>query len=244
MFGRMIRYEMKRSLPLYIVWAAIAVLLALPARLGIFSLTDMPLFYLMLFSSIGIMLYRYKCTIHGKEAAFLFTTDLSPRKHILVRYCSALILSIITALMIGLVLIIQGEKLGAMLRNLSFPMVAMLTAEIAISAFSLFIEISAALTLSNIRPFSKRPIACFVIFEAIMIILYSLLPRITQTLIPTHFIVTSEGELLISAMNTMPANTPFALNFSLNIFAWNIIFSCIFVICIPLLIQKKLLITG
>lgn len=44
MFGRTFVYEIKRSLPLFLVWAMISLALAALARLHVFSLTDMPLF--------------------------------------------------------------------------------------------------------------------------------------------------------------------------------------------------------
>ena len=239
MVWRMIRYEIKRSLHFYVVWAVIAVISAVFARLHIFSLTDMPLFYLMLFGSIGIMIRRYYSSMHGAEAALLFMTDLSPRKQLLVRYCCALILSITTALMIGIVLLIQGEDMSIMLRSLSFPMGILLIAEVTISAFTLFIEISTALTLSGIRPFSGHQIISFVIFGAIIIGINSVLPAITKTILPAHFVVTTEGSVLISARNDIPAS----ISFSLNTLIWNVIFAVIAAIGIPSVIRKKLLIT-
>lgn len=239
MIRRLIRYEMKRSLHFYVIWAAAAILLATFARLKIFSLTDMPLFYLMLFGSIGIIIYRYYNTMHGAEAAFLFMTALSPRKHIFARYCCALMLSTATALMIGIVLLIQGEDMSIMLRSLSFPMSTLLIAEVTISAFTLFIEISTALTLSGIRPFSNHQIVSFVIFGATIIGINSVLPAITKTVIPAHLVVTTEGTVLISSQNNMPTS----ISFSLNTLVWNVIFTFIAAICIPSVIKKKLLIT-
>ncbi len=239
MVWRMIGYEMKRSLHFYAVWAVIAVILAVFARLQLFSVTDMPLFYLMLFGSIGIMICRYYSSMHGAEAALLFMTDLSPRKHILVRYFCALMLSIATALMIGIALLIQGEDISIMIRSLSFPMSLLLIAEVTISAFTLFIEISTALTLSGIRPFSGHQIVSFVIFGAIIIGINSILPAITNALVPAHLVVTTEGAMLISTQNNIPAS----ISFSLNTLIWNVIFTIIAAIGIPSVIRKKLLIT-
>ena len=238
MVWRVIGYEMKRSLHYYVVWAAIAVILAFLARMQIFSLTDMPLFYLMLFGSVGIMIGRYNSTMHGAEAAFLFTTDMSPKEHMFARYCAALILSIITALMTGAVLRIQGEELSKILRNVSFPMGLMLTAEVTFSAFALFAEISAAWTLSNIRPFSQCPTACFVVFGAMLICGNSILPAMTKHLIPAYLVIAESGSVFVSTVSDMPAS----VSFSLNTLVWNVICTVIIITCIPAIIRKKLLI--
>lgn len=239
MVWRVIKYEWKRSLPLHLVWAAIAAALAIPARLGIFSLTDMPLFYLMFFASVGVMLYRYYCSMHGAEAAFLFTMDLSSGKQMLARYCSAGIWSILSALMIGLVLRLQGEDLGLLLRNLSLPLGIVLTAEAAFSAFLLFMMVSAALTISNIRPFSGRPVLWFVIIGTVMVGANRILPGLTETFLPACLVITEEGTVQISTVSNLPAS----LSFSLNTLAWNAAFAVVIMLCIPALVRKKLLLT-
>ena len=238
MVWRMLQYEGKRSLPLVAAWAAGAVVPAVFARLRIFSLTDMPLFYLMLFSSIGLMLYRYYASMHGPEAAFLFTIDLSPGKQMFVRYFSAGCRSIVTALMIGLALSIQGEELGSTLRNLSLPMRMLLLGETAFSAFALFLTISAPLTISNIRPFSKHPVLWFLIIGAVMMGANRLLPKITERLLPVWLVITGEGNVLVSTVPNMAGS----LSFSFNVLLWNVVLAAVVMFGVPAVIRKKLLI--
>ena len=200
MVFRVIRYELKRSLPIYAVWAATAIMLAVIARLKVFSLSDMPLIYLMIFSSVGIMLYRYYQTMHGAEASFLFTINISSGKQLIVRYISLLIWSLFTVLLIGVVMLIQGEKMGLLIQSLSFTMKMLLLAEVTFSIFVLVIMICVPLTLSNIQPFSQRRILSFVILGAIIFGGFSLLTKTTERFIPAYLIVTNTGNIFIDSM--------------------------------------------
>lgn len=239
MLGCIFKYEVKRSLPLYIVWAVIAVILAMAARLKFFSLADMPLFYLMFFSSIGILLYRYYCTMHGKEAELLFSVDLSPAKQMLLRYAGFFAGSIVTTLMIGLTIKIQNEDLGKMLQNLPFMVSVLLTVEVTFSAFTLLIFISTALSISHIRPFSEKQILWFVIIISTIIAAVGLCSKVTETFMSSYWVVTESGELLRSEIN----NTPSSISFSSNTLIFDVIFSVACMVSMPIIIRKKLMIT-
>lgn len=209
------------------------------ARLKFFSLTDMPLFYLMFFSSIGILLYRYYCTMHGKEAGILFSVDLSPVKQMLFRYAGFFVGSIVTTLMIGLAIIIQNEDAGMMLQNLPFMASTILTVEVTFSAFTLLVFISTALSISHIRPFSQKPILWFVIIISAIITVVSLCSKATETAMSNYWVVTESGELLWSEIH----NAPSSISFSSSILIFDVIFIVACMISMPVIIRKKLIIT-
>lgn len=240
MFGRTFVYESKRILPLFLVWAAVSSALAVLARLRVFSLTDMPLFYLMLFSSVSIMLYRYYCSMHGKEAGFLFTVDLSSGKQLLLRYVHFAIWSVITALVIGMALSVQGEDMSNILQTLSITGKMLLAAEVAFSALTLTILISTALTLSYVHPFSEHRIAAFVIFLLIAFGLIRLLSKLTGGVVSSYLVVTDTGKVLRSDISDMPSS----ISFSFNTLIWDILCSAACMIGTPMIIRKKLVITN
>lgn len=239
MVWRMIRYECRRCLPLYAVWAAIGAALAAAARLGLFSLTDMPLFYLLFFGSVGILLYRYHCTMHSSEAAFLFTLDLSPGKQMLARYGSSLLWSIFTALAIGGVLFIQGEALSGLLRQLSFPMGILLTAEVSLSVFTLVVFVSVPLTLSHMRPFSGHPVFWFLILGAALLGAVDLLSGLTECLIPAYLAAAEDGRLFVTSV----PDTPASISFSVNMLLWDTVFAGVILLWMPRIVRRKLLLT-
>lgn len=240
MFGRTFVYELKRSLPLFLVWGVVSLVLAVLARLHVFSLTDMPLFYLMLFSSVSIMLYRYYSSMHGKEAELLFTVNLSSGKQMLLRYVQFIIWSIVTALVIGMVLSIQGEDLSNILHTLSFPGKMLLATEVAFSALTLIVLVSTALTLSYIHPFSEHQIAAFVTFLLVAFGIISLLSAVAGDVVSSYLVVTDTGKILRSDIPNMPSS----ISFSLNTLIWDVLCSAACMVGMPMLIRKKLVITN
>ena len=240
MFWRAFKHELTRSTAMYAVWAAISTVLAIFARIKLFSLTDMPLFYLMFFGSVGIMLYRYYCSMHGSEAAYLFTLDLSAKQQMMIRYISMLFWSVVTAWAIGFALMVQGEDMSQLLQSQSLSMTLLLASEITFSVFTLVILHSAALTLANIRPFSGRHILYFILFAAIGLGGISLLSRTTAKIIPFYLVATNSGKILISETS----NTASSISFSFNTLMWDAIFSVACIVSIPAIIRKKLIIAG
>lgn len=240
MFGHTFVYEIKRSLPLFLVWAIISLALAALARLHVFSLTDMPLFYLMLFSSASIMLFRYYRTMHGKEADLLFTVDLSSWEQMLLRYVNFIIWSIITALVIGIVLSIQGEDLSRMLQALSIPGKMLLAAEVTFSLLALIVMISTSLTLSRIYPFSEHRIAAFITFLLVAFGIIRLLSTVVGGVASSYLVVTDTGKILRSGVPNMPSS----ISFSFNTLIWDVLCSVVCMIGLPIIIKKKLFITN
>lgn len=240
MFWRAFKHELTRSTAMYTVWAAISTALAIFARIKLFSLTDMPLFYLMFFGSAGIMLYRYYCSMHGSEAAYLFTLDLSAKQQMMIRYISMLFWSVITAWAIGFALIVQGEDLSQLLKSQSLFMTLLLAGEVTFSVFVLVVLHSAALTLAHIRPFSERHILYFILFSAIGLGGISLLSRTTSKIIPFYFVATDSGEVLLSQIPGVPSS----ISFSINTLIWNIICSMACILSMPSIVRNRMIITS
>ncbi len=240
MFWRIYRYEMRRAVFPYGIWTAVFLTLALIGRLDFLSLMDMPLFYLMFFSALGIVLYRYYSTMHGKEATYLFSLDLSAGKQMLIRYSSMIAWGIITACMIDIALEIQGMGIGGIIDNQPLFGRVLLVFSASFSFLTWAVPISAALSLSYVRPFSEHHTVWFFVFIIILFGSVGILSRTTEAILPAHMIISETGEVFVSETN----RTRSSLSFSFNTCLWDSAYIFICMICMPAIIRKKLLITA
>ena len=131
-------------------------MLALLARLQAFSITDMPLFFLIFYGACGVMLYRFWRTMFGAEAAFCFAVPLNAGKQIACRLSVFAAESICVGILLTAALLLQGEEVCGLLLSLSASKTALLALMIAISLFLLAVGCAFALTLGNLPIFRRR----------------------------------------------------------------------------------------
>ena len=131
-------------------------MLALLARLQAFSITDMPLFFLIFYGACGVMLYRFWRTMFGAEAAFCFAVPLNAGKQIACRLSIFAAESICVGVLLTATLLLQGEEVCGLLLSLSASKTALLALMIAISLFLLAVGCAFALTLGNLPIFRRR----------------------------------------------------------------------------------------
>jgi len=238
MFLRVLRYDVwQTAKPMLAAYAA-ALGFALLARLDIFSLTDMPLVYLIFFGTIGILIYRYRRTMFGAEATLMFSTTLSACAHIYERVLSIFLFSALTIAVTAIALVIQGETMGVMLLSLSTYHAVLLYFEVAFSLLFLTIQIAAILTLANLPRFRSMGGISVILFACIVFGLIALLSSLTEPLIQSYLIVSSTDGLYIS--DSYVHQSSVALSF--NSLLWIVLSAPLSIVLMIKITQKKLLV--
>ncbi|MGI6183789.1 MAG: hypothetical protein ACOYIH_06745 [Candidatus Fimadaptatus sp.] len=197
MFGAVLRYELRRAAAPMLCLYASAFAFALMARLGIFSLTDMPIVFLVIFGSTGICIYRFWRTMFGREATLLFSTVLSARDHVLAHVCAFFIAYLLTVLVIGCALIIQNEALGRLLLALPAAHLMALYAEMTISMLFTTIMLSAIIVLAYKPRCRAHSLLWTIAYGSAALALMAVLTSLTAPLISAN-VVLSEGGMFIS----------------------------------------------
>jgi len=240
MFFRVLRYDFYQTAkPMSAAYAA-AFGFALLARLGIFSLTDMPLVYLLFFGSIGILIYRYRRTMFGVEATLLFSTTLRAHSHIFVRLFSFFLYSSITTVITATALMVQGESLGLMIASLPAFHAILLYFEVTFSLFFLTIQITAVLTLANMPHSRNKGGVGIILYACLYFGAIAILASLTEPLLP-DFVVLSATEGLFISKSHIHASS---IALSLNSLFWIAIAAPLSVGLMIKITHSRLLITG
>ncbi len=199
MLKRAIAHELSRSVRPACLWGLCGLALAVCARLHWFSLTDMPLFYLLFVSAAGYQLYRFWRISYGPEAEFTFAIPLSPAGQTGLRLLSMLAASAIAALAILLCLALQGEHVSALMRGQSLFAMLTLWFMLCWSMYLFCVQGAFCLVLA-FQPIFRRlwPLAALAFFAA-----GSLLFRFSTDLmanaLPAQLSLTAAGLTLSSA---------------------------------------------
>jgi|GEM_PF-5482239 len=212
MFKHMLCYELGRSAHPFAAGTLVAAALALSARLKWFSLTDMPLFYLMFGAAAALMMLRFWRTNAGAEAEMLYAVPLSPAGQMAFRAAAVFVLSAASALVMLAALLLQGEAMGTLILSLSPGAALLLYLMIVWSMLSLTIRAAFAMLLSGLPPFRTRRLLWVFIWAAVVFVGGALLPHLTAGLLPQHIVLPLSGEILWSAQNNLPASFAFSLN--------------------------------
>lgn len=240
MFLRVLRYDLQQiAKPMSAAYAA-ALGFALIARLGIFSLTDMPLVYLLFFGSIGILIYRYRRTMFGVEATLLFSTTLPAHAHIFERILAFFLFSCTTTLITATALIIQGESLGLMLTSLPVIHAVLLYFEVTFSLLFLTIQLTAILTLANLPSTRNKGGFSIVFFACVLFGGIALLSSLTEPLIKEYIILSATDGLFISDSYSHASS----IALSLNSLLWIAVATPLSVTLMIKITHSKLLIAG
>lgn len=239
MLFTVLRYEFKQTIfpaiSLYLVIFAFAVI----ARLGWFSLTDMPLFYLVFFGAVVILMYRFWQTMYGPEAYIMFSLPLSASGHIAAQLANILIYSLSTTAVIGSALILQGEALGHMLLSLSPVISLALFAEVTFSMFLLSVQVAMVLVLANL-PFCQGNRKVWIFLWTIALFgAVSILSGTTAAFIDEYIVISEESGIFISNTYTTPAS----ISFSLNTMLWLLMISPTLISLMSRLTRKYMLLS-
>lgn len=219
MIRNVLKYEIKRASLPFMALYGIVFAFAIMARMKIFSLTDMPLFYIAFFGATTILLFRYWNTMFGQEATFLFSIPLKAGTQVGIRLSLAAFFSAITALIIALAILLQGEAMGILIAELTFVTALIIFIEISISMFYLIIQLEAALTLANL-PFCRNKRKLWVLIWVVIIFgATSILTSITSNFIKQYIVISEAGKIFLDTTNI----TPLSFSFSLNTAMWMII---------------------
>ncbi len=239
MLRNVLKYELKRSFIPFAALYGIAIVFSLIARIKLFSLTDMPLFYLVFFGATAILLFRFWTTMFGQEATFLFSVPLKAKTQVGMRLLSAFILSAISTFVIAIAILIQGESMATLLTELSLFSAVILFIEIAISIFYLVLQLETVLALSNL-PFSRVNRKLWIVIWAVILFgVTSVLSSLTVNFIDQYIVISQAGGISLSTSST----TPLSFSFSLNATLWMVIISPYCVWLINYITKKYLLIT-
>ena len=239
MFANALKYELKQSIRPFALLSGIALAFALSARTGFFSLTDMPLFYVAFFGTVGMIVYRFYRTMFGQESVFMFSVAISASAQIMLRLLAGLILSICSTVVIGIALIIQGEEMGELLMSLSSGIGCVLFVEAALSAFLLSVILGAILTLSNL-PLCRNERTMWMVLWAIVIFgAIVMLSTLTEEFIDIYLIIQLSGGVFIAHTHAVPSS--FA--FSINMLMWQVIVTPVLIVLMYRLTKKYQILT-
>jgi len=239
MFANALKYELKQSVKPFALLGGIVLTFALSARIGFFSLTDMPLFYVAFFGAVGVIVWRFNRTMFGQEAVFMFSVAISAWAQILMRLLAVLILSICSTAVIGAALIAQGEDMAKLLMSLSPGIGCVLFVESALSMFLLSIILGAILTFSNL-PFCRNERTMWMVLWALAVFgAIAVLSALTEGFADIYLIIQLGGGVFIADTHAVPAS--FA--FSLNTLLWQAIVAPVLIFLMYRLTKKYQLLT-
>jgi len=238
MLRKTLRYEFRQAVvPMAGLYLA-AIAFAAIARLGLFSLTDMPLFYLTFFGATVLLLYRFWQTMFGIEATLMFSLPVSSAGHIASQLLNMFIYSLLTTAFLGGTLILQGEALGTLLLTFPPAISVILFGEVVFSMFFLCVQLSMVLVLANL-PFCRENRKLWVLLWIFVVFgITSILSGITASFIDQYIVISSEGDFALS--NTYM--NPSSISFSLNTTLWLVLISPIFIWLMSRLTHRYLMI--
>lgn len=238
MLRKTLRYEFRQTVvPMTGLYLS-AIAFAAIARAGLFSLTDMPLFYLTFFGATVLLLYRFWQTMFGQEAALMFSLPLSSSGHIASQLLNMLIYSLLTTTFLAGALILQGEALGALLLTLPPAVSVVLFAEVVFSMVLLCVQLSMVLVLANL-PFCRENRRLWVLLWILIVFgVTSMLSGATASLIDQYIVISAEGTFALSNTYTNPSS----ISFSLNTTLWLVLIAPVFVWLMSRLTRRYLMI--
>ena len=236
MFKNVVKYELKRSFIPFATLYAIAIVFSLIARMKWFTLTDMPLFYLVFFGATAILLFRFWSTMYGQEATFVFSIPLSAKKQVGMRLFCAFLFSIITTFIIAVAILIQGEAMAILLSELHLMSAVLLFVEISVSLFYLVLQLETVLTLSNLPFCREKRKLWIVIWVVVFFGVTSALSAFTEPFLEQYIVIAQSGAISFSTTSAIPLSFAFSLNTTL----WMIIISPVCIWLIGYITEKYL----
>ena len=197
--------------PMAALYAA-GMLLAFAARAGWFSVTDMPLFYLLFVGAAVVLLGRIWRTMFGREASLLFSTPLRAGEHILLQVLLAAGYSVLTTAVIAAAVLCQGEAMSALLRALRPIVRLLLFTETSLSLFCLILHGMAVMALINLPAFRRYRALAAVLWIIALDGGMALLGALTARWVSGYVVISVTGGVAFSGTATEPNSFSVSIN--------------------------------
>lgn len=216
MISRFVRFEAKQLLPPFVILHTFTLLLAALARFNLFTLGDVPLLLISLYSTTLLLIYRYWQSMRGSEAAFIFSLPMPTGKLVFSWIIIMLSFCAVSAIVILSALAIQGGDMGLLLRSLPWYLLMGVFLFFITTMFFLLIPLFTSVTITHAERFRKRRLLWTVVVWAGIQALLMLLGKLTASKIPYYIHIGTDQFDITSTL----ANSPNVLSVSINTSMW------------------------
>lgn len=231
-------HEMKETGRLFAGWVALGLMWVLLARLQVLLLTDMPFVYVMFFGAIGILIYRYARSMHGAEAGLTFSTSLSPKQHMGIRYSAMVLWGLLSTFAVLGMVAWQGQSMGQLLAQISWGNRPLIWGMMAFSMLLTCVKVSASVTMAYLISGGRYPVrytlAWFAVFSGVEYILRA----VAKVMGERYLLVTSTDDVIIRSSRIVAHSFAFAVHDLLPMCL--LIAACI--VCCTHLVRRRLIV--